>query len=79
MFSQWGHACSDDVFFCPLPLASQNNYRIDANQELLAIGKPPVAALCGRVCFSVSRLSCAGHRDGRGEVQGAEVALSWAL
>lgn len=30
--------------------ASQNNYRIDTNQELLAIGKTPAGALRGPAC-----------------------------
>ena len=31
------------TMFCPFSLASQNNYRINSNQELLAIGKTPAA------------------------------------
>jgi hypothetical protein len=39
MFS-WQWSKSSDVFVV-YSLASQNNYRIDTNQELLAIGKTP--------------------------------------
>lgn len=53
-------------FYRPFPLASQNNYRIDANQELLSIGETPVSLSRG--------LGGADGRDGRPEEQGAEVA-----
>lgn len=43
-------------------IASQNNYRIDANQELLAIGKTPVAG------------GSWGLGSGGADTQGAELA-----
>lgn len=51
------------TMFCPFSLASQNNYRINSNQELLAIGKTPAA---GR-----SR----GVGGGGVDAQGAQLAL----
>lgn len=41
----------DDIYlvtmFCPFSLASQNNYRINSNQELLAIGKTQAVGALG--------------------------------
>lgn len=50
----------------PFSLASQSNYRVDANQELLSIGETPVSLSRG--------LGGADGRDGHPEGQGAEVA-----